>query len=142
MDTMLRTGFLIQRDCYVGSTRDPSPFSPARSRSYITAAYFHSSTTSNYVRLLLSSGFASLPNSSSEKVPWSLPLEHVRSPELLKSYEEIVKNLSEALEFLAVIGVDRGNGGSSDGGGLDSAEVYLSHEVCCSLISPEVEGGD
>ena len=101
----------------------------------LLGAYFHSSATANHVRSLLASGFASLPTSQDESVPWSLPLEHVRSPELLKSYEEIVRNLSEALEFLAVVGV--GGGGalkSGLSGGLESAEIFLSHEV--RFLSP------
>ncbi|GAA6026846.1 hypothetical protein JCM8097_005903 [Rhodosporidiobolus ruineniae] len=93
----------------------------------LLSAYFHSAATVNHVRSLLASGFASLPTSKSEAVPWSLPLSHVRSPELLKSYEEIVRNLSEALEFMSVIGVDRGNGAAS--ASLDSAEIYMSHEA-------------
>ncbi|GAA5876528.1 hypothetical protein JCM8547_009416 [Rhodosporidiobolus lusitaniae] len=92
----------------------------------LLSAYFHSAATVNHVRSLLSSGFASLPTSKGEAVPWSLPLTHVRSPELLKQYEEIVQNLSQALEFMSVIGVDRGGGA---GGTLDSAEVYVSHEA-------------
>ncbi|KAI5479640.1 3-deoxy-9-phosphoheptulonate synthase [Pseudohyphozyma bogoriensis] len=88
----------------------------------LLSAYFHSSATSNHVRSLLASGFASLPTSHSEAVPWSLPLEHVRSPELLASYEEIVRNLSEALEFIGVVG------GRKEGA-LDSAEIFLSHEA-------------
>lgn len=91
-------------------------------------AYHYSSATVNYARSLLASGFASLPTSHEESVPWSLPLEHVRSPELLKSYEEIVKNLSEALEFMRVVGAEKAkNGGLS--GGLESADIWMSHEV-------------
>ncbi|KAK4705723.1 3-deoxy-7-phosphoheptulonate synthase, partial [Phenoliferia sp. Uapishka_3] len=95
----------------------------------LLGAYFHSSATANHMRSLLASGFASLPASQDESVPWSLPLEHVRSPELLKSYEEIVRNLSEALEFLSVVGVG-GGGATKSGlsGGLESAEIFLSHE--------------
>lgn len=69
----------------------PSDRTPDPER--LLGAYFHSAATVNHVRSLLASGFASLPTSHQESVPWSLPLEHVRSEELLKSYEEIVKNL-------------------------------------------------
>ncbi|GAA5970070.1 hypothetical protein JCM11641_000254 [Rhodosporidiobolus odoratus] len=96
----------------------------------LLSAYFHSAATVNHVRSLLCSGFASLPSSKDQSLPWSLPLEHVRSPELQKSYEAIIKNLSEALEFMSVIGVDRA-GGSKSGlaGTLESAEVFMSHEA-------------
>lgn len=63
-------------------------------------------------------------------MPWSLPLKHVRSPELLKAYEEIVKNLSEALEFMKVVG---GEGAES----LDRADIWMSHEVCSLLKEVE-----
>lgn len=113
---------------YPLSDRAPDP-------ERLLSAYFHSSATANHVRSLLASGFASLPTSQGESVPWSLPLEHVRSPELLKAYEEIVRNLSEALEFLAVVGV-AGGGGEKGGlsGGLESAEIFLSHEVRLGLF--------
>ncbi|KAL8293256.1 hypothetical protein RQP46_000950 [Phenoliferia psychrophenolica] len=108
------------------STLDRAP-DPER----LLGAYFHSAATSNHVRSLLASGFASLPTTKEESVPWSLPLEHVRSPELLKAYEEIVRNLSEALEFLSVVGGVPGGGGAKGGlsGGLESAEIFLSHEA-------------
>lgn len=55
----------------------------------------------------------------------------MRSPELLASYEEIVRNLSDALEFMRVVGVDRAGAGSKGGlsGGLESADIWMSHEV-------------
>ncbi|BGP22964.1 hypothetical protein JCM10295v2_001855 [Rhodotorula toruloides] len=93
----------------------------------LLSAYFHSAATVNHVRSLLASGFASLPTGGSHTVPWSLPLEHVRSPELLKSYEDIVKSLSDALEFMSVIGVDRATGGAA--GALESADIFMSHEA-------------
>ncbi|GAA5829529.1 hypothetical protein JCM11251_000192 [Rhodosporidiobolus azoricus] len=93
----------------------------------LLSAYFHSAATVNHVRSLLSSGFASLPTSKDESVPWSLPLTHVRSPELLKSYEEIVRNLSQALEFMKVVGVGRDAGGTA--GTLDAADIWMSHEA-------------
>ena len=82
-------------------------------------------------RSLLASGFASLPTTHSESVPWSLPLSHVRSPQLQAAYLEIVRNLSEALEFMRVIGADGTNGAASGGlgGGLKSADIWMSHEA-------------
>lgn len=95
----------------------------------LLSAFFHSAATVNHVRSLLASGFASLPTNGDEDVPWSLPLSHVRSPGLLKAYEEIVHNLSEAMEFMSVVGVDR-SGSAGDGGPLESADIFMSHEVC------------
>ncbi|GAA5953830.1 hypothetical protein JCM3765_000663 [Sporobolomyces pararoseus] len=91
-------------------------------------SYFHSASTVNHVRSLLSSGFASLPHSSHENVPWSLPLSHVRSPELLKSYEGIVEQLGQALEFMSVIGASNGRKEKGVKGALESAEIFMSHE--------------
>ncbi|GAA5996466.1 3-deoxy-7-phosphoheptulonate synthase class II [Rhodotorula paludigena] len=104
---------------------DPSDRLPDPER--LLSAYFHAAGTINYSRALLASGFASLPSGGNKSVPWSLPLAHVRSPELLKSYESIVQNLSEALEFMSVVGVDRG--ASAVGGALESADIFMSHEA-------------
>jgi len=95
----------------------------------LLSAYFHSAATVNHVRSLLASGFASLPTSAHQSVPWSLPLAHVRSPELLKSYEEIVANLSGALEFMSVIGVDRSATTNGAAAALESADIFMSHEA-------------
>lgn len=93
-------------------------------------SYFHSASTVNHVRSLLASGFAQLPSKRGENVPWSLPLSHVRSPELLKSYEGIVEQLGQALEFMSVVGAGKGTGNKkSPMGALESAEIFMSHEV-------------
>lgn len=60
-------------------------------------------------------------------MPWTLPLAHVRDPKLQDDYLKIVQNLSEALEFMKVIGADGGQSGMA--GGLKSAEVWMSHEA-------------
>jgi 3-deoxy-7-phosphoheptulonate synthase len=108
---------------------DPNDRLPDPER--LLSAYFHSAATVNHVRSLLASGFASLPTSREEDVPWSLPLSHVRSPQLLSAYEDIVHNLSQAMEFMSVIGVDRSGGGKKAGlhGALESADIFMSHEV-------------
>ncbi|GAA5845279.1 hypothetical protein JCM3766R1_000715 [Sporobolomyces carnicolor] len=93
----------------------------------LLSSYFHSASTVNHVRSLLASGFASLPHKSQEDVPWSLPLSHVRSPELLASYENIVEQLGQALEFMSVIGASQ-TGGQGVKGALESAEIFMSHE--------------
>ncbi|KAM0753905.1 DAHP synthetase [Meredithblackwellia eburnea MCA 4105] len=100
------------------STKERTP-DPER----LLSAYFHSAATANHVRALLASGFASLPSAQGEQVPWSLPLQHVKSPELLEAYESIVSNLSDALEFINVVGA------GTSSGGLESAEIFLSHEA-------------
>lgn len=110
----------------------------------LLSAYFHSAATVNHVRALLASGFASLPTSKEEDVPWSLPLEHVRSPELLTAYEEIVDNLSQAMEFMSVVGVDRSGAASKGGlvGALESADIFMSHEVRSVLLRGLVRRAD
>lgn len=98
-------------------------------------SYFHSASTVNHVRSLLASGFAQLPSKRGENVPWSLPLSHVRSPELLKSYEGIVEQLGQALEFMSVVGAGKGTGNKkSPMGALESAEIFMSHEVRFSQL--------
>lgn len=79
------------------------------------SAYFHSTTTLNYIRAILTSGFASL-NSPRD---WSL--SHVRSAALKKEFEEIVANLSDALDFSRTIGIETGSESAIEyerGGGL------------------------
>ncbi|KAF7975621.1 hypothetical protein HWV62_9213 [Athelia sp. TMB] len=66
------------------------------------SAYFHSTTTLNYVRALLTSGFASLH----QPRDWSLA--HVRSPVLRAEFERITEGLSDALDFSRTIGVETG----------------------------------
>lgn len=78
-------------------------------------------------RSLLASGFAALPTAQSESAPWTLPLAHVRDPKLQDAYLKIVQNLSEALEFMKVIGADGSESGVASG--LQSAEVWMSHEA-------------
>ncbi|KAM0792529.1 hypothetical protein ACM66B_005198 [Microbotryomycetes sp. NB124-2] len=95
----------------------------------LLSAYFHGAATVNHVRSLLASGFASLPTSQDEDVPWSLPLEHVRSPQLLAAYQQIVQNLSEALEFMNVIGVNRPGPTGGIVSALESADIFMSHEA-------------
>ncbi|KAE9388676.1 DAHP synthetase [Gymnopus androsaceus JB14] len=87
-------------------------------------AYFHSATTLNYVRGLLTSGFASLH----QPRDWSL--NHVRSPSLRNEFENIVEGLTDALDFSRTIGQDAG--ASFEHGGARSTvgevDFYTSHE--------------
>jgi 3-deoxy-7-phosphoheptulonate synthase len=89
----------------------------------LVKAYFHASATLNYVRALLSSGFADLHNPQHwELENWSL--EHVRSPIVRKSYEEILASLSESLSFMRTIGLDSNEPNNP----MNTVEFYMSHE--------------
>lgn len=97
----------------------------------LSSAYFHSTTTLNHVRSLLTSGFASLHHPKD----WSLT--HVRSPALrcvtvLNSYttgvrmltpntseefDRITEGLSDALEFTRTIGFGKDSVSYEQGGG-------------------------
>ncbi|KAJ7164347.1 DAHP synthetase [Mycena filopes] len=101
---------------------DPNDRTPDPER--LLSAYFHSTTTLNHVRSLLTSGFASLHHPSD----WSL--NHVRSPSLRKEFEHIVEGLSDALDFSRTIGVESGRPFEQGGGRGTVGEVdfYTSHE--------------
>lgn len=90
----------------------------------LLSAYFHSTTTLNYVRSLLTSGFASLRHPSE----WSL--SHVRSPSLRREFETIVQGLSDALDFSRTIGFDSSASYEKGGGRgtLGEVDFYTSHE--------------
>lgn len=62
----------------------------------VHSAYFHSTTTLNYVRALLTSGFASLRH------PRHWSLSHVRSPALRSVFIE--QSIHWALDFMRIIG--------------------------------------
>lgn len=88
-------------------------------------AYFYSTTTLNYLRGLLTSGFASLHH------PRDWSLAHVRSPSLRHELESIVEGLSDALDFSRTIGVESGSAPYEKGGGrgtLGEVDFYTSHE--------------
>ncbi|KAJ7035830.1 DAHP synthetase [Mycena alexandri] len=120
---------------------DPNDRTPDPER--LLSAYFHSTTTLNHVRSLLTSGFASLHH------PRDWSLNHVRSPSLRyevlaeeqyehtvidfthsKEFEHIVEGLSDALDFSRTIGVESGpsfeQGG--DRGTVGGVDFYTSHE--------------
>jgi 3-deoxy-7-phosphoheptulonate synthase len=82
-------------------------------------AYFHSASTLNYLRALLSSGFASL------RSPQEWSLGHVRSSTLLKEYTATVTSVLDCLDFLAHIGAD--NPLVSEV--LERTEIFTSHEA-------------
>ncbi|KAF8074186.1 DAHP synthetase [Lyophyllum atratum] len=91
----------------------------------LLSAYFHSTATLNYVRGLLSSGFASLHH------PRDWSLNHVRSPALRREFSQIVDALGDALDFSRTIGVDPASGAYERGGAkstIGEVDFYTSHE--------------
>ncbi|KAG1780771.1 DAHP synthetase, partial [Suillus placidus] len=93
----------------------------------LLSAYFHSAATLNYVRGLLTSGFASLHH------PRDWSLSHVRSPALRREFENITQGLSDALDFSHTIGANSGRESVpfDRGGGrgvLGEVDFYTSHE--------------
>ncbi|KDQ51195.1 hypothetical protein JAAARDRAFT_140663 [Jaapia argillacea MUCL 33604] len=103
---------------------DPDDRTPDPER--LLSAYFHSTTTLNYVRGLLTSGFASLDH------PRDWSLSHVRSPALRTEFEGITEGLADALDFSKTIGanvggnrLDYGQGGGR--GVLDEVELYTRY---------------
>ncbi|OBZ70356.1 Phospho-2-dehydro-3-deoxyheptonate aldolase [Grifola frondosa] len=102
---------------------DPNDRSPDPER--LLSAYFHSTTTLNYIRGLLTSGFASLHH------PRDWSLTHVRSPALREEFERITEGLSDALGFTRTIGFGQDSASYENGGGrgtLGEVEFYTSHE--------------
>lgn len=104
---------------------DPNDRTPDPER--LLSAYFHSTATLNYVRGLLTSGFASLHH------PRDWSLSHVRSPALRSEFEKITRGLSDALDFSHTIGADSGRESVpfDRGGGrgvLGEVDFYTSHE--------------
>ncbi|KAH4274527.1 hypothetical protein HBI24_014610 [Parastagonospora nodorum] len=81
----------------------------------LVSAYFHSATTSNYIRAQLSSGFADLHN------PLDWELGHVRDQGLQSKYSTIVTSISDSLRFMKTIGADTS-------GQLQTVDLYTSHE--------------
>lgn len=104
---------------------DPNDRTPDPER--LLSAYFHSTATLNYLRGLLTSGFASLHH------PRDWSLSHVRSPTLRGEFEKITQGLSNALDFSHTIGIDSGKESApyERGGGrgvLREVDFYTSHE--------------
>jgi len=101
---------------------DPDDRTPDPER--LLSAYFHSTTTLNYIRGLLSSGFASLHH------PRDWSLSHVRSPALREEFEHITEGLTDALGFTRTIGYGRDASYEQGGrkGALDDVDFYTSHE--------------
>jgi 3-deoxy-7-phosphoheptulonate synthase len=79
-------------------------------------AYFHSATTSNYIRASLASGLADLHS------PMDWGLGHVRETSVKDQYERIVNSISDSLQFMRTVGADQG------ASTLESVDLYTSHE--------------
>jgi len=79
-------------------------------------AFFHSSTTINYIRALIAGGFASL------LYPHKWDLEFVKNSEQREEYSAILDQLQNGLRFLNTIGTF---GNSSE---LSGIELFTSHE--------------
>ncbi|TCD61912.1 hypothetical protein EIP91_007726 [Steccherinum ochraceum] len=101
---------------------DPNDRTPDPER--LLSAYFHSTTTLNHIRGLLTSGFASLNH------PRDWSLSHVRSPALREEFERITEGLSDALGFTRTIGYGKDSSYEQGGrrGALDEVDFYTSHE--------------
>ncbi|KAG9290695.1 hypothetical protein G9A89_011658 [Geosiphon pyriformis] len=97
---------------------DPSDRKPDPER--LVGAYFHSAATINYIRAILSSGFADLHRPSE----WSL--RHVRSNGIRQEYQNIVDRLTDSLDFMKTIGADSPISPFSSP--LNSVDLFTSHE--------------
>ncbi|KAI9247331.1 DAHP synthetase [Sporodiniella umbellata] len=95
---------------------DPKDRKPDPER--LLGAYFHSTATLNYVRTLLDSGFADLHEPSQ----WNL--NHVRSENLKREYQQIVSQLTDSLDFMRTVGADNIQNSS-----LTSIDFFVSHEA-------------
>ncbi|WVF70757.1 hypothetical protein IAT40_005551 [Kwoniella sp. CBS 6097] len=86
----------------------------------LLGAYFHSTATLNYIRTLLLSGFADLH----KPLDWSF--SHVRSPELHQAFSAVIDSLKDSLDFMKVA---TGGTGGSDRGGMETVDLFTSHEA-------------
>ena len=86
---------------------------PAR----LVSAYFHSSSTLNFIRGALQSGLASLDSA----FDWELG--HVKDEKIKAKYERIVESITESLRFMRTVGAD------TSASGLETVDLYTSHEA-------------
>ena len=94
---------------YNPEDRTPDP-------SRLVAAYFHSASTSNYMRASISSGIADLHS------PLDWGLGHVRDKNIKAQYQRIVESITDSLKFMRTVGAD------STANGLETVDLYTSHE--------------
>lgn len=81
----------------------------------LLGAYFHSTATLNYIRTLLSSGFADLHR------PLNWSFSHVRSPELQRAFASVVESLQDSLDFMKAA---TGGAGGSERGGTSTVNIF------------------
>ena len=93
---------------------DPQDRKPDPSR--LVAAYFHSASTSNYIRASLSSGIADLHS------PLDWGLGHVRDDGIKAKYQRIVGSITDSLRFMRTVGADKA------ASGLETVDLFTSHE--------------
>mmetsp|Transcript_15252 Transcript_15252/g.59645 ORF Transcript_15252/g.59645 Transcript_15252/m.59645 type:complete len:481 (+) Transcript_15252:139-1581(+) len=80
-------------------------------------AYFHSAATINYIRALVSGGFASL------RYPHKWDLDSVKNTHTRDAYRDILKELGHGIQFLMAVGqVSTGNAG------INQVDIFTSHE--------------
>lgn len=87
-------------------------------------AYFHSSATLNYMNSILQSGFADLRNSEN----WEIG--HIKNNELKKEYENLLKQLNNALGLMDLIGITNNSDNNENFNKvIKEVEIYTSHEA-------------
>ncbi|KAJ1554598.1 hypothetical protein HK096_002814 [Nowakowskiella sp. JEL0078] len=87
-------------------------------------AYFHSAATINYVRSLISSGFADLHKTEAWDIAeWKFG--HVVSPAVQSDYLNIVNRLRDSLDFMRTIGADDQNNIFNS---MNTIDMFISHE--------------
>lgn len=86
----------------------------------LLGAYFHSTATLNYIRTLLSSGFADLH----KPLDWSF--SHVQNPQLQEAFAGVIESLKDSLDFMKVA---TGSAGGQARGGAETVDLYTSHEA-------------
>lgn len=106
---------------FAATERTPDP-------QRLLSAHFYSCTSLNYIRASLSSGLADL------HAPLSWTTSHVRSKALAQQFSEIVSSLTDALDFMKVIGADRERQSDSADviSNLETVDYFTSHE-CLTL---------
>ncbi|CAG8561325.1 13067_t:CDS:2, partial [Acaulospora colombiana] len=125
---------------------DPNDRKPDPER--LLKAYFHSAATLNYVRSILSSGFAALSTQLLDlHRPSEWSLHHVRSNGTRQEYQTIVDRLTDALDFMKTIGADSPLSPVSSS--LNSVDFFMSHEgllleyeQCLTRQLKDPESGD
>ncbi|WFD29223.1 3-deoxy-7-phosphoheptulonate synthase [Malassezia sp. CBS 17886] len=104
----------------------------------LLASYFRSAATLNYVRALLTSGFADL------HAPRSWSFQHVRSKFLQREFERIADSITDALDFMKTVGADP-SAGSGARNALNTVDYFTSHEGLLleyeSALTRDTNGG-